>query len=752
MTWNSLKRARNSEGATHDPWGLWSAILAVLLSSLGVSPAAASHGDGAGVAKDERIRTIALLQEDAQQSNVRDYASETSGPADSIENGQDQPEVLSADGKPERRITKLIPDIRVLHGSLPTRIDLNGMFERTGVAEGSGPLKFTVIHNKQEQIARAAIEEKHLILKWGKVGKNEITLRVHNPETQEIIDSRFRVEVWQPDYWKLALVVVGGLGLFLLGMKNMSDGLQAIAGVGLRRMISAITDNRLMATGVGTVVTMLIQSSSITTVMVVGFVNSGLMSLSQACGVIMGANIGTTVTGWILTLKIGTYGLPIMGLAALAYLFSKRDRLRYVATAFLGLGMLFFGLELMKNGFSIIKDLPAFEAWFEAFSADTYWGVLKCALAGCVLTFLVQSSSATLGITISLTLTGVIGFETAAALVLGENIGTTITAWLASFGTTTNAKRAAYFHIAFNMIGVAWITAVFLPVCLPLVEWIVGTVPDAESGTQVISDATKGIALTHTLFNVTNMLLFLPFVRLCAKMLERVVPHKVPREKPHLTSLDVRMLETSSIAIEQSRIEVLRMALGCRKLMTWIREILPQEVPDEKLVQKAFHREEVLDAVENEIVAFMANLLPRDIPHDVADEARCQLRLADEYESISDYFINILKSHLKLKQLGLRFADADCQKLLGLHDMVGNHLELVTQAYEQRQPEIITKARSQGRAITHQIKELRSQFLTKMSDRKHVPEIVVGYQAQLNFYRRVREHVLNIAEAIGGEK
>jgi len=248
------------------------------------------------------------------------------------------------------------------------------------------------------------------------------------------------------------------------------------------------------------------------------------------------------------------------------------------------------------------------------------------------------------------------------------------------------------------------------------------------------------------------MLLFLPFVRLCAKMLERVVPHKVPGENPHLTSLDVRMLETSSIAIEQSRIEVLRMALGCRKLMTWIREILPQEVPDEELVRKVFHREEVLDAVENEIVGFIANLLPRDIPHDIADEARCQLRLADEYESISDYLINILKSHLKLKQLGLRFADADYPKLLGLHDMVGDYLELATQAYEQRQPEVITKARSQGRAITHQIKELRHQFLARMSDRKHAPQIVVAYQSQLNFYRRVREHVLNIAEAIGGEK
>ena len=185
--------------------------------------------------------------------------------------------------------------------------------------------------------------------------------------------------------------------------------------------------------------TCVVQSSSVTTVMVIGFVNSGLMQLSQAIGVIMGANIGTTITGWILVLKIGKYGLPLLGGSAFVYLFAKSDRWRFWAMALMGVGMVFFGLEIMKDACSIIKETPVFSEWFRKFNADTYTGVLQCALAGCILTTLVQSSSATLGITISLASQGVISFETAAALVLGENIGTTITAFLASLGATTIA-------------------------------------------------------------------------------------------------------------------------------------------------------------------------------------------------------------------------------------------------------------------------------------------------------------------------
>ncbi|MFC1736947.1 Na/Pi cotransporter family protein, partial [Candidatus Hydrogenedentota bacterium] len=195
---------------------------------------------------------------------------------------------------------------------------------------------------------------------------------------------------------------LGGLGIFLLGMKNMSEGMQAIAGNRLRRLIGAITSNRFMATGVGVAATCLVQSSSVTTIMSIGFVNAGLMTLRQAIGVIMGANIGTTITGWILVLKIGKYGLPILGAAAFVHLFSKNERRRFIAMAIMGIGMIFFGIELLKAGVEPIREMPEFEAWFQKFQATSYGGVLLCALVGCICTLIVESSSATLAITMTL--------------------------------------------------------------------------------------------------------------------------------------------------------------------------------------------------------------------------------------------------------------------------------------------------------------------------------------------------------------
>ena len=418
---------------------------------------------------------------------------------------------------------------------------------------------------------------------------------------------------------KLAFGLMGGLGIFLLGMKHMSDGMQAVAGSSLRKMISIITNNRIMATFVGVIVTCVVQSSSITTVMVVGFVNSGVMELSQAIGVIMGANVGTTITGWILVLKIGKYGLPLLGIAAFFYLFSKAERWRYWAMTIMGVGMVFFGLELMKDACSIIKEIPTFETAFQAFSADNYFGVLKCALVGCLLTTVVQSSSATLGITISLASQGVISYETAAALVLGENVGTTITAFLASLGATTNARRAAYFHIVFNLVGVFWITLIF--------QWYIGIIQSFlpnEVTTMVLQDGketyphtTAAIAATHTVFNVVNMLLFLPFVAVFVRVLTKLVPKKEFKEKPHLTDLDIRMLETPLLAIEQSRKEIEKMSTGCSKMLDWLETLRNQDDPDKSLADKLVHREKVLDSMQDELAVFVTNLLSANVPHSV---------------------------------------------------------------------------------------------------------------------------------------
>jgi len=552
--------------------------------------------------------------------------------------------------------------------------------------------------------------------------------------------------------------IVGGLGIFMLGMKHMSDGLQTVAGSRLRTLISAVTDNRVLAVLIGTGVTCVVQSSSVTTVMVVGFVNSGLMTLSQAIGVTMGANIGTTITGWILALKIGKYGLPILGVAALFYRFSKRDRVRYLALIAMGIGMIFFGLLLMKNGFKPIRYLPAFKEWLGYFRADDYFGVLACAAVGCVLTMIVQSSSATLGITIALAVQGpeVMPFTSAAALVLGENIGTTITAWLASIGTTTNAKRAAYAHVIFNVLGVLWITAIF-QVYVRFVVGVMGgdaTVLGDPMGVPFASESLiiAGIAAVHTGFNVTNVVAFLPFTGRLARFLERVVPEKKHKEAPHLTSLHAHLLESPVVGIEQSRVELLRMGQSLRIMMEKLRSLMIDGFSDETIIKKVFHREEVLDIMQKEVVTFLSEMFSGTVAHDVVDEGRQQLRIADEYESVGDYIADILKMHLRLRDANVELSEEARSELLGLHDALASYVEMIDEAVKQRHGDILSKACSQGDAITHSVRDLRARHLERVTARAVAPLVTVMYGDTINAYRRIRDHMFNVAEALAGEK
>ncbi len=569
---------------------------------------------------------------------------------------------------------------------------------------------------------------------------------------------------------KLIFGLVGGLGLFLIGMKHMSEGIQAIAGQSLRRIIGAVTNNRILATICGVVVTGLVQSSSITTVMVVGFVNSGVMTLTQAVGIILGANIGTTITGWFLALKIGKYGLPLMGFFAFGYLFVKKERIRYFAMALMGVGMIFFGLELMKDSCAIIKKMPDFEAWFHQFDAHTYVGVLKCALVGCIMTTLVQSSSATLGITISLASAGIIPFETAAALVLGENVGTTITAFFASIGATTNARRAAYFHIIFNLIGVFWITLIF-GWYIEMIQWLVGggvneavdvvkEVVDKVNGEEIkrsitettLPKMTVAIATTHTIFNVVNTLIFLPLVPMMVRLLERIVPARDYKEKPKLTDLDFLVARTPSLAIEQSRLEIEKMGDSCEKMLDWLNEIINQDEPDTALADKLIRREQVLDTMQDEITEFITELLSGNAPLSVADEACRQLRMVDEYESISDYVANLNKFDRKLRGSGERFTKQQRESLSHLNRQIAEYLKAIDVALVKGDRNVLTQTTALSDRIRKEVKNLRRIHLDNLLNNKMSPQISVAYLATLNAYSRVKDHTKNIAEAVCGEK
>ena len=553
---------------------------------------------------------------------------------------------------------------------------------------------------------------------------------------------------------KMLFQVIGGLGIFLLGMKYMSEGVQATASERLRSLISAVTNNRFIAVTVGVLFTCLVQSSSVTTVMVVGLVNSGVMTLLQAIGVILGANIGTTITGWILVLKVGKYGLPLLGVTSFFFLFSKNERIRFVAMTIMGIGMVFFGLELMKNGFKPMRSEPSFVEWFSMFDASTYFGIIKSALVGCLLTFLVQSSSATLAITMGLASTGMINFESAAALVLGENIGTTITAWLASLGATRNAKRAAYAHVTFNIIGVTWIIILF-PTYIMLVKAFLGLDPGQmvmANGSETFPYIILGIATVHTGFNVANTLLFIPLIGYLEKLLCKLVPDKKEKEVHHLTRLDSGLVETPVIAIEHSRAEILKMGKIVDEMMIHLKEATGGEKADDFHVKKIFHKEEALDVVQNEISIFLTGLLASEISTNIAEEGRQQLHMADEYESISDYIAKILKLHLRLKNENLQLPEKERDDIFALHDAVDGYLELVNTAFENRYREIMVKAGPQSDTITHIVRQIRTQHIARLSDTPIEPQITMIFADMLNDYRRVKDHTLNIAEALAGEK
>jgi phosphate:Na+ symporter len=263
---------------------------------------------------------------------------------------------------------------------------------------------------------------------------------------------------------------------------------------------------------------------------------------------------------------------------------------------------------------------------------------------------------------------------------------------------------------------------------------------------------TTAIAATPTIFNLTNTAIFLPFVRFFARFLERVVPDKDAKEIGHLQRLDMRMVESPAIAIEQSHSQISRMGEGLGKMMDWTRTLLNSAQPEEELVKKVFHREEVMDQVQVETTQFLTELMSGNISHAVANEGRVQIRIADEMESVSDYISVLLKAYLTLNKKGITFRASQQEELNALHDVVSTYVSLITAAFESNQTEIVTKAHSQGEGITHHVKRLRDEHLECMSEEKIDPSLTMSYIGMLNAYRKIKDHLQNVAEAMAGGK
>ena len=550
----------------------------------------------------------------------------------------------------------------------------------------------------------------------------------------------------------ILVIVGGGLGTFLLGMKHLSEGLQAVSGSGLRRFMSLATTHRLAGLGTGVVSTVIVQSSSIITVMVVGFVSSGLMNLSQAINVIIGSNIGTTATAWIIAFApdVKMLGLCVVMAGAALYFFQSRERLHNVGLALMGLGCVFMGLYWMKEGMEPVRSMPAVVDAFKSLDATSAWGLAKCVLVSLVFTAVVQSSAATTAIAMTLAQQGLLGFDAAAATVFGMNIGTTMTAWLAAFNGSSEARQTALAHTLFNVVGTLVLLPFFVPAVLPLATSFFPRYAEAVTVNGAVSYPYMAapVAAIHTIFNVVTALLFLPFAKRFAAFVARMIKSD-PAEKPHLSALRMSSYISPVIACDQALLEVEFMRDSSLELVSGVRDVLSGTAA-ERAEDHILHREEVLDNVQREITEFLGKIMVKRAPIAVSERVRRLLRLSDELESVSDEAATILKASRRLRKGGQNFSSQSLEALLAIHDGVAAFAQKISAFIKSPRPAFdLAAVQSESHELGVRIRAARRNQLNRVGpDDPDSPVRVLAELDILNAYDRVRSCYINIAETL----
>ena len=468
------------------------------------------------------------------------------------------------------------------------------------------------------------------------------------------------------------LTILGSLGVFLYGMRLMSEGLQQAAGSRLQRILAYMTSNRFAGVASGFLITSVIQSSSATTVMVVGFVDAALLTLRQAIGVIMGANIGTTVTAWIVALlgfkfSIGAAALPAIAVGTIMLLIKSIDR-DDIAHAIIGFGMLFLGLSLLKDAVPDIRGNPEILRFLADYTNLGFGSFVIFVVVGTVLTITVQSSSAAMAITLTMTYSGWIDYYTAAAIVLGENIGTTVTAYLASLNGGVNAKRAARAHLLFNLFGVLWMAFVFRPV-LGMVD---GIVPgDVSHPTEIAAH----LAMFHTLFNVTNTVLCIGFVPVLERVVKRLVPDReLSAEQPYrLHYIRGGFQDAVELNLITVRREVAHMAEHVQTLFTYFFELFRNPSRETRAKRDEYRKVlELVETMHEEITAFLVECSREAVSEQTATNLNSMVRIAAELESIAD-------TSNKLIRLAERKYEKSIQIEETLIDAITPYVEMVVE-------------------------------------------------------------------------
>lgn len=529
--------------------------------------------------------------------------------------------------------------------------------------------------------------------------------------------------------------LVGGVGLFLYGMTLMSSGLQRMAGDKLKIILEKLTSNRIIGTTVGAAVTMIVQSSTATTVMVVGFVNAGLMNLTQALSVVLGANVGTTLTAQIIAFKVGAIALPAIGIGAIMVVFfSSKPSIYYTGEIILGFGMLFFGMTIMTGAFAPLNESESFRSLFVTFSQYP----LLAVLVGTLTTILVQSSSATIGITIALATNGLIDFHAAAALVLGDNIGTTITANLAAINGNRAAKQAAFGHFLFNFFGVVYMLILMKPFIL-LVTALTPGDPAFMASDGTYPYIARHIANVHTLFNIINLLVFLPLIPLLAKLCQKLIKSDPAQIYKHTHLSDV-LTYTPEIAISQLKNEVGRMASITICMLKDTRNAVMEG--DKDKLEEISAYEETLDGFREEMLRFIDVLQKNQLSEKIVSSIDGVRQAIMSLEDLGDYCEKIMKLSFKKKYVLSKTANKELQEMF---EAVIN-FAVITFQTEKADSVHFERVLLLEEGIDRLHKQFRKNHIKRLNKQQCSVEVGIYYVDILNYLEKMGDNIFTIAQ------
>lgn len=531
---------------------------------------------------------------------------------------------------------------------------------------------------------------------------------------------------------EIAISLLGGLGLFLYGMNLMAEGLQKSAGDKLKKIVEKLTSNTVMGVLVGTVVTAIIQSSSAATVMVVGFVNAGIMSLSQAIGVIMGANIGTTVTAQLVSFKLEAIAPVALGIGIILYLFSKKEKTKELATILLGFGILFTGMEFMKDAVKPLAEYEGFRRALIYFGEHQFLGII----AGFAITGIIQSSSASMGMLIALASQGLIPLSSALPILYGDNIGTCVTSLLSSIGASRNAKRAATMHLTFNVIGTLIFVLILNYPISALVKWLDPT------------DAARQIANAHTIFNVVNVLILLPFAKYIVKIVLKIMP--ITEEESEATTatkyLDERIIQTPSIALGNTVKEVSRMGQKANKALEYsMNSLINKSMTD---VEKTEKYEEHVNMLQKEILNYLLKLSKSPLNDEERNKVDLLFNTVNDIERVSDHAENISELSRLAIEKDLQFSDTALEEMNNIYSKAKENFNIALKGLENYDKSIISKVYEIEDEVDALDKLYRKKHIERLNNGKCTIDSGVLFLDLLTNLERISDHSCNIVNNI----